>query len=563
MIKAIPAFIGEVVRRQDHNKRNLRLLLKFIAVLCALVITYTTVFHFLMVWEGQDHTLISGLYWTLTVMTTLGFGDIVFATDVGRIFSAVVLMSGLVFMLVLLPFTFIEFFYAPFVASQTKARVPRELKDGTNNHVIITHYDAISATLIRKLEQYHYDYVIIETSMDRALELHDRGLKVIFGSPNEPVTWKNARIQTAALVAASDMDIPNTNAVFTARQECHKTPILSFAKLPPSMEILQMAGSNEVLRLDEMLGQFLARCTDGAPARAHVIGEFGPLMIAEANVKGTPLIGRTLRDCNLRQDTGVLVVGMWERGSFKLAHPDAHIETNMILLLAGSRDHIAAFNGKFTSEKISTVPVVIIGGGRVGRATAKALEDVGIDYRIVEQAPDRVKDEHWIVGDASDQHVLKRAGILRAKTVLITTRDDDMNIYLTIFCRRIRPDIQIISRSTLERNVSTLHRAGADFVMSYASLGANAIFNYLTHGDILMIAEGLNVFKVKTPPSLHGKPILESGIRENTGCILVAIRRGEKTIIVPDPDTALDRSDEVILAGSSTSEDLFLNHFSL
>ena len=44
----------------------------------------------------------------------------------------------------------------------------------------------------------------------------------------------------------------------------------------------------------------------------------------------------------------------------------------------------------------------------------------------------------------------------------VTTNDDATNIYLTIYCRRLRPNMQIISRSTMERNVTTLHRAGAD-----------------------------------------------------------------------------------------------------
>ena len=85
----------------------------------------------------------------------------------------------------------------------------------------------------------------------------------------------------------------------------------------------------------------------------------------------------------------------------------------------------------------------------------------------------------------------RRAGIDHAPAIVITPHDDDMNIYLTIYCRRLRPDIQIISRATRERNVSTLHRAGADFVLSYASMGATTIFNYLRRAGVVVIAEGL------------------------------------------------------------------------
>ena len=90
--------------------------------------------------EGQDFSWVTGFYWTLTVMSTLGFGDITFHTDLGRIFSIAVLVSGVFFLLILLPFTFIQFFYAPWMEAQTAARAPRKLPEGTTGHVIMTNY---------------------------------------------------------------------------------------------------------------------------------------------------------------------------------------------------------------------------------------------------------------------------------------------------------------------------------------------------------------------------------------------------------------------------------------
>jgi hypothetical protein len=70
----------------------------------------------------RDFTWVTGFYWTMTVMSTLGFGDITFHSDLGRLFSIVVLMSGIVFLLIILPFVFIQFFYAPWLEAQEKAR---------------------------------------------------------------------------------------------------------------------------------------------------------------------------------------------------------------------------------------------------------------------------------------------------------------------------------------------------------------------------------------------------------------------------------------------------------
>lgn len=109
------------------TRRNIRLLSRFVLVLIGLVILYSVLFHMLMVYEGQEHSWVTGFYWTLTVMSTLGFGDITFKSDLGRIFSIVVLLSGMVSLLMLLPFTFIEFFYAPWMRAQSEARARRRL----------------------------------------------------------------------------------------------------------------------------------------------------------------------------------------------------------------------------------------------------------------------------------------------------------------------------------------------------------------------------------------------------------------------------------------------------
>lgn len=79
--------------------------------------------------EGQQHTWMTRIYWTLTVMSTLGFGDITFHTDAGRLFSLLALITGVLFLLVLRPFTFIEFSYAPWMKAQAQA--PRELPSDT------------------------------------------------------------------------------------------------------------------------------------------------------------------------------------------------------------------------------------------------------------------------------------------------------------------------------------------------------------------------------------------------------------------------------------------------
>ena len=68
-----------------------------------------------------------------------------------------------------------------------------------------------------------------------------------------------------------------------------------------------------------------------------------------------------------------------------------------------------------------------------------------------------------------------------------------------------------------------MHEAGADCVLSFASMGANAVLHYFLRGDTLMIAEGLDVFRVKVPKLLSDKTIAETHIRRDTGCTVIAL----------------------------------------
>ena len=554
------AFITE----SGASRRNLRVIAKFLVLLAGMIVVYSVLFHVLMDGEGQDHSWVTGLYWTLTVMSTLGFGDITFQSDVGRVFSVIVLVTGVMFLLIVLPFTFIEFFYAPWLDAQRQSRAPRQVPAGTSDHVIITNHDPIALALIERLRSYGRTYYLLESDLTRALDLFDEGVSVMVGERDDVRTYERLRADHAAMVVANADDYMNSNISFTVREVSETVPIVSFARSTESLDVLELAGSNHVLQLTSMLGRSLARRTVAGDVRANVIGQFGDLLIAEAPISGTPMIGRTLADGWLRAATGLTVVGLWERGKFDVPYPSKTLESTTVLVLAGSEDQLARFTELTAIYNLADVPVLILGGGRVGRAAALSLAERGISYRIVEKDPTRVKDpDNTIVGSAADLEVLEAAGIRESPTTVVTTSDDATNIYLTIYCRRLRPDMQIISRSNLERNVSTLHRAGADFVMSYASMGANAVFNLLEQDDVVMIAEGLDVFRCRVPRDLAGRTLREAGVREKTGCSVLAIEMGDETIVNPPPDRPLPAAHdaELIVIGTTESERRFFQEY--
>lgn len=557
-----PQIMG--ISRSSDTRQNLRILGRYLVVVAVMIIVYSVLFHVLMVMEGQSHSWLTGFYWTLTVMSTLGTGDITFHSDFGRFFSLVVLLSGVLVLLILLPFTFIEFFYAPWLEAQRQRRAPRVLPPGTQGHVLITDDEPVALALIERLRSHERSYYLIEPDLTRALELHDQGFQVVVGQRDDLETYRRARADEAAMIVATGDDYMNTNVAFTVRELDPYVPIIAFARSTDSYDVLELAGASHVLKLTEMLGQSLARRSVAGDIRANIIGRFGQLVIAEAPVAGTPMVGKTLGDGWLRNATGLTVVGLWRRGTFVVPLPDQPLEASTVLVLAGTVEQLNKFAELTAIYHLGDAPVLILGGGRVGRAAALALASRGIDYRIVEKEQSRVRiPGKTVVGSAADRDVLNTAGIESAPTAIVTTSDDATNIYLTIYCRKLRPDMQIISRSNLERNVSTLHRAGADFVMSYASMGANAVYNLLERDDLLMIAEGLDVFRTPVPPSLVGKTLAESGIRENTSCSVVAIEQDEHVIVNPPPDIVLsgEEGTELILIGTTEGERRFLKTF--
>jgi voltage-gated potassium channel len=550
--------------RNKKAKKNVLLLAKFLIFLAAIITLYSTVFHLLMVYENQHYSWITGFYWTLTVMSTLGFGDITFSTDLGLLFTLLVLLSGVILMLIMLPFTFIQFFYAPWLEAQSQARTPHSLPKNTKNHVILTSYDPLSKNLVKKLTKHDYQYCFVTGDHQQAMEIYDAGYHVVLSEVDDPTTYINLRAEQAALIVATSDDLMNTNISFTVREVCEKTPIASSADKEHSLDILNFPENTHVFPFMKMLGINMAEKTL-AFTEPHIIGRFETLCVAEFPVRDTPLIGQTLIHANLRQTLNITVIGIWEKGKILSPRADVMLEKTNILIVAGSEESITKANKLLHPQTDSPLPsptVLILGGGRVGEAAADFLKEKQIPYIVIEKRKGVFKnDQFHVYGDAANIAVLKEAGINQASSVLITTHDDAMNIYLAFYCRQLRPDIQIISRATAERTIPKLHRAGADLVDSSAVMGASTIMSVLQPADVSFFSEEMNVFEVPTPEIFFGKNLTELEVRKKTNCSLLAIKEGKSFITNPNPEAVFPRGGKLILAGSPESEKLFRQEF--
>jgi voltage-gated potassium channel len=537
--------------------RNLRMLVVLTLLFAFLVVVFSGLFHVLMEAEGQQHSWPTAFYWTMVTMSTLGFGDITFKSDAGRIFSVVVLMSGTLLLLVLLPFTVIQFVWVPWMSKREAERAPRFLPPETRGHLVLTNTGPIEDALIERAINAGVPYVVLVADLDEALRLHDRGYQVMVGPLDDPQTYRAARLEAAALVVATRPDTANTNIVFTAQEISSRVPILATANTRASVDILRMAGAEQVLQLGESLGHALFQRILDVGARTRVLGQLAGLLVAEAPVPrhyAEPLSGKQIRAA-----TGVDVIGTWKSGNFEALAADYQLTPGSVLILAGSATQLAAYDAAYSVEPDTRRPVVVIGGGRVGRRVGASLAEAGVAYKIVEKLPGRVRNpDCYVLGDAAELEVLNAAGLQEASAVVITTHDDDVNVYLAIYCRRLRPDMQVIARANLDRNVSTLYRAGADAVLSYASTGASAIWSWLRPGDSLLLAEGLDVFRAPVPARMVGRTIDQLEIALETGCAVLAAVHGKPPGgCSRDRNLPLDADAELILVGDDADQERF------
>jgi Trk K+ transport system NAD-binding subunit len=553
-MKFIGSQLAYYMRDKDF-KRNSRVLLKYLALLAIVIIIYSVLFHFIMASEGQDHSWVTGFYWTLTVMSTLGFGDITFASDLGRFFSIVVLLSGIFMLMIVLPFAFIRHFYIPLLESKKKNKVPRQVPTGTKNHILICSYDVIARDMAERLEQENTPYYIIENDIEKAIKHHDDNVPVLLGELDDQKTFILANIKDAKLVLINRDDFLNTKIILTIREISAAVPIVAIATLIESVDVQQLSGADHVLPVKKWLGEQLANRVNTQHAESHAIGQYEDLLIAELPIYNTPLVSKRIRETDLRQRFGVSIVGIWERGRLQPITGSETLTQESILVIIGHKEQLKNIDELFHDYTVNPHPVLLIGAGRVGLAAAKSLHKNGVLVNVVDKDPQVCKKvkpfcNKVYSGDASDYQLLKKAGILEAPSVLLSTHDDTMNIYLASYCRQLNKDVRIVSRISEARNVDIIQKAGANFVLSYSTLGSEAVLSISKGQELTVLGEGFTLFIIPIPKSLEGKSLAESNIGAKTGLSVIAIKENSEVMTLLSSQTILPHGAEIVMLGN-------------
>ena len=208
--------------------------------------------------------------------------------------------------------------------------------------------------------------------------------------------------------------------------------------------------------------------------------------------------------------------------------------------------------------------VIVCGWGRVGRATAQAVAHGGRDLVVVDQSSERLEDTEFLAihGDATDEAVLRQAGVERAAVVIAAVETDADNLYTTLTCRALNPNAFIVARARQENAEPRLLQAGANRVVNPQKIGGSRMAAFAVQPNV---AEFLDVVMhdaklefrleevvVSDDSALAGLSLRDAKIRERTGALVLAMRLGDGRFHTnPTPDTRVEPGHVLIAIGTS------------
>jgi len=210
---------------------------------------------------------------------------------------------------------------------------------------------------------------------------------------------------------------------------------------------------------------------------------------------------------------------------------------------------------------------IICGFGRVGEQIARDFEKAGRRFVVIDENPEALQriektSRLYVMGNATSDETLKRAGIERAKGLVAASDSDPDNVLTTLSARMLNPGIFIVARASRTDVFEKLYKAGANRVLSpYHSTGqkmAAMLIKPLVHEYLDSMAYGTNLeirleeLELPEEAEIVGKTIHESAIRKRTGTTILAIKKGDGRILTnPEVSTILDPADRLILVGTA------------
>lgn len=209
--------------------------------------------------------------------------------------------------------------------------------------------------------------------------------------------------------------------------------------------------------------------------------------------------------------------------------------------------------------------IIICGAGRVGRHVVNRLIRESVPFVVIDRNEKTVNDllkQNIIalIGDATKDEFLINAQIDKAKGLVSALPTDAENVFVTLTCKGINPKIKVVARSDSFETEDKLLRAGADKVISPSVIGGRRMaisilkpfsvefVETLIHNQNFEIE--IEEITVSFNSELINKNLRDSQIKQKTGAMVVAIKRGHDFISNPSAETVINVSDLLIVLGT-------------
>ncbi len=201
---------------------------------------------------------------------------------------------------------------------------------------------------------------------------------------------------------------------------------------------------------------------------------------------------------------------------------------------------------------------ILIGYGDVGISIARVLENALVSFVVVDKNEAKFKDKNfkYVVGDATDEEVLKRADLKNATSVIIVLNNDTDIIFTSLIARTINPHCIIIARANATKSIDKIYRAGADYVASLSIVAAQMLARIILGHEIeetIMMFEGLEIerYHVTGDSPLKGEKIADACIRSRIGCTIIGIEEEGKTTTDINPSIVIKEGMTLAVIGNS------------
>jgi len=212
--------------------------------------------------------------------------------------------------------------------------------------------------------------------------------------------------------------------------------------------------------------------------------------------------------------------------------------------------------------------VVVCGWGRVGREVARFLAAAGQEVVVVDRDAARTEEVPYafVTGDATEDDTLLQAGVARAAALVAALDTDADNLFVTVACRAMRPDLNIIARARSESSEPKLVRAGANRVVNPQQLGGDRMASFVTQPHVVdfidvVMHDGTLEFRLEEMPVSPTSPLSGSTLRsvrlhDRTGALVLAVRRPDGSFDTnPSPELTIEAGDVLIGVGTAAQLD--------